>query len=145
MADGDVVNAGKMPVEIELINSVAEVPQPDMLSVGSGGVEHADVVKIATQGEFKRGTVLMNAAGSDEFAPCTAAGLNTADMFAILSENVNIGENEYADVVVYISGEFNENLVIFPWETEDDNHDEIVETARHALRKSGILLRKVVK
>ena len=133
------------PVEVSLINDVAQVPAPDMLITGAKGVGYSDIVRIISAGEYKRGMLLMSMTGSDDFTPCTAAGLETAQVFAVMAENITVGENEYAAVCVYISGEFNENLVIFPWETESDNHADLVELARPALRRSSIYLRKAGK
>ena len=132
-------------VEVNLIGDDVDVPAPDMLIVGSAGAGWTDILRVASEGSLKRGTLLMSMAGSDDFTLCTAAGLSTAQVFAVLAEPVAIGENEYADAAGYLAGEFNADLVIFPWETKDDNHDDLVELARSALRTSGILLRKVVK
>lgn len=132
-------------VEVNLIGDVIDVPAPDMLIVGSADSSWTDVLRVVSEGALKRGTLLMSMAGSDDFSLCTAAGLSSAQVFAVLAEPVAIGENEYADAAGYLAGEFNADLVIFPWETEDDNHDDLVELARSALRTSGILLRKVVK
>ena len=132
-------------VEVNLIGDDIDVPAPDMLIVGSAGAGWTDVLHVVSEGALKRGTLLMSMAGSDDFSLCTAAGLSSAQVFAVLAEPVVIGKNEYADAAGYLAGEFNADLVIFPWETEDDNHDDLVELARSALRNSGILLRKVVK
>ena len=135
----------KTSVEVKLVDNAAAIPAPDMLLAGSINTSYTDILHIISAGELKRGTVLMSMAGSDDFELCTEAGLSSAEVYAILAENINIGKNEYADVAGYIAGEFNSDLVIFPWEGEDADHDEVVESARGALRRSSILLRKAVK
>ena len=132
-------------VEVQLVSDAAAVPAPDMLLVGGIASSYTDILHVVSAGELKRGTVLMSMPGSDEFTLCTEAGLSAAQVYAILAESVTIGENEYADVACYIAGEFNSELVIFPWEDETMDHDEVAESARGALRRSSILLRKVVK
>lgn len=132
-------------VEVNLIGGDVDVPAPDMLIVGSADSSWTDILRVVSEGSLKRGTLLMSMAGSDDFTLCTAAGLSSAQVFAVLAEPVVIGKNEYADAAGYLAGEFNADLVIFPWETKSDDHDDLVELARSALRASGILLRKVVK
>ena len=131
----------KTPVTMELVSTEAAVPAPDMLIVGPKGAVHTDVVKVAAEGTFQRGTLLM--AGADGYVPATAAGLSTASDFAILADDATVGENEYIETAAYFEGDFNEDAVIFPWETDSDDHAEIVEAAREPLRKAKIFLRKV--
>ena len=132
-------------VEVQLVSDAAAVPAPDMLLVGPLSSSYADVLHVVSEGELKRGTVLMSMAGSDDFTLCTQSGLTAAQAYAILAEDITIGAGEYADVACYIAGEFNSDLVTFPWEDETMDHDEVAESARGALRRSSILLRKVVK
>ena len=56
-------------VEFQLIKDAGEAPPPDNLLASPGGAIHIDLVKISTQGNFKRGTLLMGA--NDEYIPAT--------------------------------------------------------------------------
>lgn len=131
----------KIPVEMELVSTDAAVPAPDMLIVGPKGAVHTDIVKVAAEGAFQRGTLLM--LGADGYVPATAAGLSSSENFAILADGVTVGENEYAETAAYFEGDFNEEAIIFPWKTDSDDHVEIVEAAREPLRRAKIFLRKV--
>ena len=131
-------------VTLDLVNFGPVVPPPDFLIAGPGGVVHTDIVKVraATASELKRGTLLMVDEVDSErvFVPCTVAGLDVeGNTFGILT--VTIAADEHADKAVYFEGDFNENAVIFPWETPSDDHAEQVEIAREALRRQKIFLR----
>lgn len=126
-------------VSLELVKDECIVPPPDNLIAVTHGSVYPDIVKITGAGEFKRGTLLM--AGADGYVASTKAGLSTAGSFCILCDDVTIGENEYAETAAYFQGEFNDSKVIFPFETAEDDHDELVELARDYLRRSKIFLR----
>lgn len=129
----------KTPVTLQLVRTEGTVPPPDDLIAGSKGAVYTDIVKISVAGDFKRGTLMM--AGANGYVASTQAGLATAGGICILSEDITIGENEYAETVAYFEGEFNDARVIFPFEGEDDDHDTIVEAVREPLRKSKLFLR----
>ena len=131
--------ADKTPVTVQLFRIEGKVPPPDDLIAGSKGAVYTDIVKIAVAGEFKRGTLLM--AGTDGYVASTQAGLATAVGICILSEDITIGEDEYAEIPAYFEGEFNDARVIFPFEGEDDDHAELVEAVREPLRARKIFLR----
>ena len=131
--------ADSTPATLELVKDVGTCPPPDNLIAATLGSVYPDVVKVTGTGELKRGTLLM--AGTDGFVPCTKDGLSTAGSFCILCDDVTIGENEYADTAAYFQGEFHDSKIIFPFETEEDDHDELVELARDSLRRSKIFLR----
>lgn len=130
----------KTPVTMELVSTDAAVPAPDMLLVGPKGAVHTDVVKVSAEGTFQRGVLLMS--GSDGYVPATKAGLSTAGNFAILADDVTVGENEYAETAAYFEGDFNEDAVILPWVGENDDRAVELEAAREPLRKAKIFLRK---
>ncbi|MBR0076720.1 MAG: hypothetical protein IJP96_13315 [Synergistaceae bacterium] len=131
--------ADKTQVEVQLIKNELTVPPPDNLIAGDKGAVYIDLIKISTQAEFKRGTLLMS--GTDGYVASTQAGLATASGICILCDDITIGENEFAEVPAYFEGDFNDAKVIFPFETESDDHDAIVEAVREPLRKSKIFLR----
>ncbi|MBR0150253.1 MAG: hypothetical protein IJP89_02695 [Synergistaceae bacterium] len=126
-------------VTLELVKNECTVPPPDDLIAGSLGATYTDIVKVSAQGEYKRGTLLMPGTGG--YVSATQAGLTSATSFCILCDDVTIGANEYAEIAAYFGGEFNEERVIFPFETESDDHATIIESAREPLRKCGIFLR----
>lgn len=129
----------KTPVTLQLVRTEGTVPPPDDLVAGSKGAVYTDIVKVSVAGTYKRGTLMM--AGANGYVASTQAGLATAGGICILSEDITIGENEYAETVAYFEGEFNDARVIFPFEGEDDDHDTIVEAVREPLRKSKLFLR----
>ena len=131
--------ADPTPVTLQLKRDIGTVPPPDDLIAGSKGAVYVDLVKIATAGDYKRGTLMMTSA--DGYVNATQAGLATASGICILVEDITIGENEYAETAGYFEGEFNDARVIFPFETESDDHDTLVEAVREPLRKSKIFLR----
>ena len=47
-------------------------------------------------------------------------------VICILSDDITIGENEYAETPAYFEGEFNDAQVIFPFEGAEDDHDALV-------------------
>ena len=132
----------KTPVEFQLVNNnEVVVPPPDELIAGNKGAVDIDLIKIASAGTFKRGTLLM--AGSGGYVASTQAGLATAANMCILCDDVTIGADEFAEVPAYFSGDFNDARVIFPFEGEDDDHNEIVEAVREVLRVHEIFLRHI--
>ena len=131
--------ADKTPVTLKLVRIEGVVPPPDDLIAGSKGAVYTDIVKVSVAGEFKRGTLMMS--GADGYIPSTQAGLASAVGICILSEDVVIGEDEYAETPAYFEGEFNDARVIFPFEGDDDDHEALVEAVREPLRKSKIFLR----
>ena len=131
----------KTPVTMELVSTDAAVPAPDMLLVGPKGAVHTDIVKVAAEGAFQRGTLLM--LGADGYIPATKAGLSSASGFAVLADDTTIGETEYADAAAYFEGDFNDGAVILPWVGESDDRSEELEAAREPLRRAKIFLRPV--
>lgn len=143
-------------VTMDLVRMEGTVPPPDMLLVGPHGAVYTDIVKLeAPTGadlplEVKRGTLLMWT--NTGCVPCTEAGLTEARGFAILTDDVTIGEgtqsgtSEHAETTAYFEGDFNEDAVLLPW-LDDDADDETraaaIEAAREPLRKSKIFLRHV--
>ena len=126
-------------VSLELVHNDLTVPPPDNLIAGNWGTVYADLVKISAKGEYKRGTLLMS--GSNGYVASTREGLSTADSFCILADDVTVGDDEYAETAAYFQGEFNDARVIFPFETGEDDHQELVELAIEPLRKGKIFLR----
>jgi hypothetical protein len=140
------------PVATQMINNdMYAVPAPDMLCVGPKGAHHTDIVRLLTDStddvEIKRGTLLMSGTVATEsgYVVATEAGLATDVAFVILADDVTMNSGQHADIAAYFEGDFDENAVIFTWETDNDDHAEIVEAAREPLRKQKIFLREVTK
>ena len=133
--------ADPTPVTVQLKRDIGTVPPPDDLIAGSKGAVFVDIVKISAAGDYKRGTLMM--ASADGYVNATQAGLATAGGIYILAEDINVGENMYTETAGYFEGEFNDARVIFPFETESDDHDTLVESVREPLRKSKIFLRRM--
>lgn len=95
-------------ITVQLVNDVGTVPPPDDLIAGSKGAVYVDLVKISAAGDYKRGTLMM--ASSDGYVNATQAGLATAGGICILAEDINVGENMYAETPGYFEGEFNADV-----------------------------------
>jgi hypothetical protein len=146
-------------VTLDLIKPEAMIPAPDNLLTGPNGAVYTDIarVRVSADATLTRGTLLMSDVMENEnvFVPCSVAGFTSAEAesvdipipdartFGILADTVILTADEHADTAVYFEGDFNSNAVIFPWETEDDDHDEQIELARETLRRQKIFLRKV--
>lgn len=134
------------PVTLNLVNHEGSVPAPDMLLVTPNGARNLDIVRVRVDADsvLERGTLLMSGTKDSQvvYLPCTKPGLAAAGgSFAILGDSVTLSVTDHADVAVYFDGDFNANAVIFPWETDVDDHDEQVTLARETLRKNKIFLR----
>ena len=126
-------------VSFQLIQSEVPTSPPDDLISGDRGAVYTDAVKLTSVGEFKRGALLMS--GSNGYVTSTQAGISTASNICILADDVTINENEYAEVAAYFEGEFNDARIILPFETKDDDHNELIEAIREPLRAHKIFIR----
>ena len=98
--------------------------EPDELISGSEiGFGMYDAV-LRTQGEYKRGELLM--LDDNQYVKATSAGLTTTTSLVILADNIEVGEEEYAEVMVYTQGRFMGSRIILPYETDSDSHDELI-------------------
>ena len=143
MADNEVNAADKElnAIEFQLVKNEATVYPPDSLVAGPRGISYSEIIKIESVGSFKRGTVLMRVSGSQSFVPSTAEGLANAKEITILCDDIEIAEGEYAECAGYFGGDFNAAKVILPYESESDNHAELIEVVKPYLRAQGIFLR----
>jgi hypothetical protein len=141
------------PVTLDLVTPEATISAPDNLPVGSKGAVYTDIVKVRVSADatLARGTLLMSGMMEDEkvFVPCVTlsgdAGDEDVPTFGLLADTVVLTADEHIETAVYFEGDFNANAVIFPWETDGDDHDEQVELAREPLRRQKIFLRNVHK
>ena len=99
----------------------------------------ATVIKITSEGEYKRGTLLMESSTAGEYINATEAGTALNDC-VILADDVEISEGEYAEAAVYFAGTFKADKVILPYETETDSHSDLMAAIAQNLRKKFILL-----
>ena len=99
---------------------------------------YTTVIKIATAGEYKRGTLLMEGSTAGEYVNATAAGTANKDC-VILADDVEISADEYAEAAVYFAGTFKADKVILPYEQAADSHDDLIAAISSNLRKKFIL------
>lgn len=137
MADKEKVLAIKKLFDVE------ETPQPDNLGEGE-----AYVIKINPPVDFKRGLLLMSSS-DNFFVSATKDGALTADELCVLADDLGLevadSENdtqpiEYTSAIAYFQGRLAANSVILDYETESDNHDELIDELRPKLRKQGLNL-----
>ena len=119
--------------KVQLVQS-EDIPAPDDLVQGDD--YHAEVISLAAEGEFSRGTLLM--AGEAGFVAATAAGLASAAEFCILCDDVTVPSDSYVNTAGYFKGTFNGKAIILPYEQDSDNHDTLLEAVKPYLRKQGI-------
>lgn len=113
---------------------VTEIPAPDDLIQGN---YQADLIALATPGEYTRGMLLMTGEGG--FVPATAEGLAGATEICILAENITFTDGRVG-VSAYFTGIFSQDRIILNWETEGDHHDDLIEQIRPTLRTRGIFM-----
>lgn len=118
------------------VSDIINVPAPDDLAQRDC---KSDTIIISTPGNYPRGTLLMSSDGT--FIPATAEGLSAADDICILADNLSLVEDDgQALVAAYFSGVFNPDLIILPYELEDDNHYALLEVIAPILRQHCIFL-----
>jgi hypothetical protein len=139
------------PTEIQLITNEEPALAPDHLLVGPKGAVFADTIKLRHSADIDlaRGTLIMSAVMDSEnvFIPATEAALTASPVptFAILADDAKVETATHVPTAAYFEGDFNENAVIFNWETLPADHPTIVEAAREPLRRQKIFLRPVQK
>ena len=116
---------------------IMEVPAPDDLI---NGWYTSSNVKLTGECSLKRGTLLMSS-GNNEFVPATNAGLESASEIAILCDDTELPAGESGLKAAYFSGDFLGTRIILPYETEEDNHAELIDAIRVALRKHSIMVK----
>ncbi len=121
----------------EKLTEIMQVPAPDDLI---HGWYTAAKILLTGPAELKRGTLMMTS-GGNVFAPATSAGLSSAEELCILCDDAEIPEGESGVSNGYFSGEFLGTMVILPYETEADNHSELIETIKPTLRKHRLLVK----
>ncbi len=129
-----------MPDNTEYIQKfydVEEIPAPDDLINADPFV---DIVSVLGDSELKRGTLLMMNDGG-VYIPATLTGINDGRACVILAETLTLEEGQTTPAAAYVMGVFNAARVILPWETEDDDHGEQIESIRAKLRAQTIILR----
>ena len=128
MADNDTFYRQKF-------THIQEIPPADDLI---GGWYTASPITLNAEGELQRGTLLMTTDG-ETFTPASEAGVASAQELAILCADVDT-ENNPITTTAYFSGTLSGLRVILPYETEEDNHEELVEALRVKFRRQGFLL-----
>lgn len=111
---------------------------PDELVTGSENGFGYYLAVLRTQGEYKRGELLM--LSDNQYVKATSAGLSTATSLVILANSVTVGEDGYAEVSVYTTGRFRGSRVILPYEEDSDSHEELIAALRPVLLPYKIYL-----
>lgn len=125
--------------EFQQITTEAVIPAADELAAANKGVVYADAILLAGEGEVKRGTLLMSS--GENYVLATRDGIKNAENLCILCDDTTLVSDELAEVCAYFEGDFNDTKIIFPFETDEDNHAELVEAVREPLRAHKIFLR----
>lgn len=118
---------------------IEAVPPHDELVQGYGGMSQISDIVISQAGEYKRGLLLMSS--SNEFIPATADGMSSATELCILVDDVTVSDGEAAKTAGYFGGEFKASCIRLAYETEDDDHDELLLAIAPVLRQHGIYTR----
>lgn len=134
MADNENTTA---PVEIKLVDT-ENIPAPDELVISLGNAD-TYTIKLATEGEYKRGMLLMS--GADGFVKATKTGAASAGELAILADDIELSENEYANVNAYFGGVFKGTSIIISDESESDDHAALLEGLSAKFRAQKILVK----
>lgn len=122
-------------------HQVYDIPKHDELVQGEVTRDHIRLNPGAK--ELARGMLLM--LNGDSFEPATATGAASSSELCICasdytSESVETEEGSIYLVWAYFSGTFKGSSIILPYETEEDDHDELIEVLRPALRKQNIFV-----
>ena len=129
-------------LSVKTLWSAEEIDEPDNLG---GDMENAYAVKIF-YGEFKRGLLMMSGP-EGYFIPATREGVQTADEICILGEDLGAEidysqeENEvdeYTSAIAFFTGKLNGAGIILNYETEEDNHEELLAELADKFRKQGL-------
>ncbi len=136
----DEVTSKAKVLSVRTLWSAEETTEPDNLGEGE-----AYVVKLYT-GNFKRGMLIIPGP-EGFFIPASRSGVMDADEFGVLAEDLGLEIDptvegseveEYTTAIAYFSGQLNGDAIIFPYETDEDNHDELLSELADKFRKQGL-------
>lgn len=137
----EVVSSKEKVVSVKTLWSAEEIDEPDNLGEGEGYV-----IKLWT-GNFKRGLLIMPGP-EGFFIPATRAGALDADELGILAMDMGIDIDpakaeegdieEYTSAIAYFRGKLNGDAIIMNYETDEDNHDELLSELADKFRKQGL-------
>lgn len=123
------------------LHQVYDVPKHDELVQGAVTRDYIQIA--AGDKDITRGMLLM--LNGDAFEPATATGAASASELCICASNYPNGtiESDNGSIMLvwaYFSGTFKGTEIVLPYETDEDDHDELIEALRSALRKQNILI-----
>ena len=81
--------------------------------------------------------MLLTETSDGSFIPAAA---NSTGLLAVCAENKELPDGMTAEIAVYLAGTLKGSAVIFPYETESDDHAELLASAKIKLRAQGIYL-----
>lgn len=127
-----------MAVELQRLSMSegAEIPAADDLAVS---VNAASTVRINGPVDLVRGELLMSE-GGNIFVSATKSGMETAKELAILADDVLLSDETYTTTAAYFLGHFRGERVILSFETESDDHAELIAEIAPVLREHGIFI-----
>ena len=117
---------------------VSEIPAGHDLVLGS---YMASEIQVTDEGAHKQGELLMSS-GNNEFSSATSAGLASAVEICILTRDCDVAAEAEGVTFAsgYFMGTFNPNAIVLPYETEDDDHAELIAAIKTILRRHNIFL-----
>lgn len=120
---------------------VYEIPKHDELVQGAVTRDYIQVTPGTA--EIRRGMLLMSSDAG--FTPATKDGIAGAKEFCICCSDFPVETLEGEDgsillVWAYFSGTFKGTSIILPYETDEDDHDELIEALRVTFRSKNIFI-----
>ena len=126
--------AEEATIYYEKKSEVIEVPAADDLVQGRA---IPSGIKLSIGGKYSRGELLMSN-GDNEFMTATATGLASAQEVCILCSDCEIPDGMTYFTAGYFSGHFNGDRVILSYETEADDHAELMDAVKVSLRRRAL-------
>ena len=124
-----------MSIKFRKMSETYEVPEPDDLIQGDS---ESDKIVVTGTGDIRRGTLLISTSESaGKFMKATSeASLLICDEMCILCEDVTGLEagDEY-ETYGYFRGKFKGTRVILPYETDEESHEDLIESIISVCRK----------
>lgn len=120
----------------ENLVGITEVPAPDNLVQGTARISE---VKLSVAGSYKRGELLMSS-GSNEFITATNGGLASAVEICILCRDCEVPESSTIFTAGYFAGTFSADSIVLSYETEANDHAELLSEIITTLRRRNIFI-----
>ena len=136
MADEETTIHEEATIYREKLGEIVDVPAPDDLVQGATMTSE---IKISTAGTYKRGELLIST-GDNEFQTALPSNLQTAKEICILTRDCEVAEGNDYWTAGYFTGTFNGSAIVLSYETENDDHAELIAEVKVALRRCAIYI-----